>query len=125
MQSRLSSTTTFGAVQLPNHLPSVYDAAIRSLIAERELFATVAPLLSDIGKAEAEPIGVLPDMPALLSSWASVINTLQSWRMQREAPRGMFSLNPFPSKLIPSRLGPSRQLRSFILASATPFLLDR
>jgi len=97
MQSRLSSTTTFGAVQLPHHLPSVYDAAIRSLIAERELFAIVAPLLSEIGKAEAEPIGMLPDMPALIASWASVIDTLQSWRMQREAPRGKFSTCPYDS----------------------------
>ena len=90
MQSRLSSTTTFGATQLPHHLPSVYDAAIRSLMAERELFAIVAPLLSEIGKAEAEPIGMLPDMAALMASWISVNDTLRSWRMQREAPRGMF-----------------------------------
>lgn len=90
MQSRLSLTTMFGAVQLPHHLPTVYDAAIRSLIAERELFAIVAPLLSDIGKAEAEPIGMLPDMPALLASWTSVIGALHSWRMQLEGPRGKF-----------------------------------
>lgn len=90
MQSRLSSTTMFGAVQLPHHLPTVYDAAIRSLIAERELFAIVAPLLSDIGRAEAEPIGMLPDMPALLASWTSVIDALQSWRMRREGPQGKF-----------------------------------
>lgn len=88
MQSRLSSTTTFGAIQLPHHLPSVYDAAIRCLTGERELFAIVAPLLSDIGRAEAEPIGMLPDMPALLASWASVTDTLQTWRLKREAPQG-------------------------------------
>jgi hypothetical protein len=88
MQSRLSSTNTFGAIQLPHCLSPVYDVAIRCLTAERELFAIVAPLLSEIGKAEAEPIGMLPDLPALLASWASVTDTLQRWRVQREDPRG-------------------------------------
>jgi hypothetical protein len=88
MQSRLSSTNTSGAIQLPHCLSPVYDVAIRCLTAERELFAIVAPLLSEIGRAEAEPIGMLPDLPALLASWASVTDTLQRWRVQREDPRG-------------------------------------
>ena len=100
MQSRLSSIDTFGATQLPHHLPSVYNAAIRSLIAERELFAIVAPLLGEIGVAEAGPIGMLPDISALTASWVSVTNTLQSWRTQRESPRGTFS----PSRCFPPSL---------------------
>jgi hypothetical protein len=88
MQSRLSSTTTTGAFELPRHLPEIYDTAIRSLIAEREMFAITGPLLHDIGKAEAEPMGIASGMSTVMGSWLSVTTALESWRSHLEPAYG-------------------------------------
>lgn len=80
MQSRLSTTTTTGAAELPRYFPEVYDRAIRSLIAEREMFAITAPLLHEIGKGESECMALVPDMSNLMGTWLAVTNALESWR---------------------------------------------
>lgn len=88
MQSRLSATTTTGAAELPRYLPEIYDMAIRSLVAEREMFAIVAPLLYEIGKAETECMILVPDMSTIMGSWLSVISALESWRSRLESACG-------------------------------------
>ena len=94
MQSRLSTTITTGVAEFPRYLPEVYDVAIRSLIAEREMFAIVAPLLRDIGKADTDSMVLVPDISSIMGSWLSVTTSLESWRSRLDQASGQSVCSP-------------------------------
>lgn len=88
MQSRRNTIATSGAAQLPRHLPPIHDTVVRNLLAERELFEMIAPMLHAIGIAEAEIIGAVPDVTTLFEVWSATVNALERWRSSLISPSG-------------------------------------